>query len=160
MTPRCSVPESVTVGSSTELRCAEIEGYPLSQYQWYRNNEELPEDPKTSIRFYNSSYVMNTETGSLVPHVYKWFPFHSISFFFFYVAQTFNYVLFVFISDQKFRVVRKEDAGEYHCQARNDAGYAKCPPQLMEVCKYPLCVKRSHGEHHQRPSLNWYTNQQ
>ncbi|XP_053502734.1 junctional adhesion molecule 3B isoform X1 [Ictalurus furcatus] len=63
--PRCSVPNSVTAGSSTELRCLESEGYPLSRYQWFRNNEELPEDPKTSIRFYNSSYVMNAETGSL-----------------------------------------------------------------------------------------------
>ncbi|KAI5620805.1 junctional adhesion molecule C [Silurus asotus] len=64
--PRCSVPDSVTAGSSTELRCMESEGYPLSHYQWFRNNEELPEDPKTSVRFYNSSYIMNAETGSLV----------------------------------------------------------------------------------------------
>ncbi|XP_017566553.1 junctional adhesion molecule 3B [Pygocentrus nattereri] len=96
--PRCSVPESVTVGTSTELRCAENEGYPPSQYQWFRNSEELPEDPKTSIRFSNSSYIMNTDTGTL-----------------------------------KFRMVKKEDAGEYHCQARNEAGYSKCEPQLMEV---------------------------
>ncbi|XP_027029806.1 junctional adhesion molecule 3B isoform X1 [Tachysurus fulvidraco] len=102
-TPRCSVPNSVTAGSSTELRCMESAGYPLSQYQWFRNNEELPEDPKTSVRFYNSSYVMNTETGTL-----------------------------------KFRLVRKEDTGEYHCQARNDAGYAKCAAQLMEVYDFDI----------------------
>ncbi|XP_053362839.1 junctional adhesion molecule 3B [Clarias gariepinus] len=101
--PRCSVPNSVTAGSPTELRCMESEGYPLSQYQWFRNNEELPEDPKTSIRFYNSSYVMNAETGSL-----------------------------------KFRIVRKEDAGEYYCQARNDAGHAKCAPQPMEVYDFDI----------------------
>ncbi|KAG7322117.1 hypothetical protein KOW79_014975 [Hemibagrus wyckioides] len=101
--PRCSVPNSVTAGSSTELRCMESEGYPLSHYQWFRNSEELPEDPKTTVRFYNSSYVMNAETGSL-----------------------------------KFRVVRKEDAGEYHCQARNDAGYAKCEAQLMEVYDFDI----------------------
>lgn len=64
--PRCSVPEAVTVGSSTELHCIENEGFPQSQYQWFKNNEELPEDPKTSSKFYNSSYTMNTETGSLV----------------------------------------------------------------------------------------------
>lgn len=64
--PRCSVPEAVTVGSSTELRCIENEGFPQSQYQWFKNNEELPEDPKTSSKFYNSSYIMNIETGSLV----------------------------------------------------------------------------------------------
>uniref|UniRef100_A0A8B9JWC4 Junctional adhesion molecule 3a n=1 Tax=Astyanax mexicanus TaxID=7994 RepID=A0A8B9JWC4_ASTMX len=98
VTPRCTVPESVTVGSTTELRCVENEGYPPSQYQWFRNNEELPDDPKTSTRFINSSYVMNTDTGSL-----------------------------------KFRTVKKEDAGDYHCQARNEAGYSKCEAQLMEV---------------------------
>ncbi|TSX58298.1 Junctional adhesion molecule C [Bagarius yarrelli] len=96
--PQCSVPDLVTAGSSTELNCKESQGYPQSQYQWFRNNEELPEDPKTSIHFYNSSYVINAKTGSL-----------------------------------KFRLVRKEDAGEYHCQAKNDAGYAKCEEQLMQV---------------------------
>lgn len=64
--PRCSVPEAVTVGSSPELRCIENEGFPQSLYQWFKNNEELPEDPKTSSKFYNSTYTMNTETGSLV----------------------------------------------------------------------------------------------
>lgn len=64
--PRCSVPTAVTVGYTTELHCIENEGFPQSQYQWYRNNEELPEDPKTSVKFYNSTYVMNTESGSLV----------------------------------------------------------------------------------------------
>ncbi|XP_059370559.1 junctional adhesion molecule 3B-like [Carassius carassius] len=96
--PRCSVPEAVTVGSSTELRCIENEGFPQSQYQWFKNNEELPEDPKTSSKFYNSSYTMNTETGSM-----------------------------------KLRSVKKEDAGEYYCQARNEAGWSKCSPQIMEV---------------------------
>ncbi|XP_077064781.1 junctional adhesion molecule 3B [Siphateles boraxobius] len=96
--PRCSVPEAVTVGSSTELRCIENESFPQSQYQWFKNNEELPEDPKTSSKFYNSTYTMNTETGSL-----------------------------------KFRSVKKEDAGEYYCQARNEAGWSKCSPQPMEV---------------------------
>ncbi|XP_061683628.1 junctional adhesion molecule 3B [Syngnathoides biaculeatus] len=33
----------------------------------------------------------------------------------------------------KFRRVRKEDAGEYYCQAMNDAGHAQCPSQWMEV---------------------------
>ncbi|KAI7800363.1 junctional adhesion molecule 3B [Triplophysa rosa] len=96
--PRCSVPNAVTVGYTTELHCTEKEGFPQSQYQWYRNNEELPEDPKTSVKFYNSTYVMNTQTGSL-----------------------------------KFRSVKKEDAGEYHCQAKNEAGTSKCSPQPMEV---------------------------
>lgn len=43
--------------------------------------------------------------------------------------------MFVMSPMQKFISVRKEDAGEYFCRAKNDAGYAECPPQMMEVCK-------------------------
>uniref|UniRef100_A0A8C6K5Z5 Junctional adhesion molecule 3 n=1 Tax=Nothobranchius furzeri TaxID=105023 RepID=A0A8C6K5Z5_NOTFU len=103
--PRCSIPESVTVGTSTELRCLENEGFPASQYHWFYNNEELPRDPKSSPRFVNFSYIINPDTGSL-----------------------------------KFRRVKKEDAAEYYCQARNDAGYAQCSPQMMEVCEWITCL--------------------
>ncbi|XP_034722503.1 junctional adhesion molecule 3B [Etheostoma cragini] len=96
--PRCRVPEAVTVGTSTELRCLENEGFPASQYRWYHNNEELPQEPKNSPRSANSTYSINPDTGGL-----------------------------------KFQRVRKEDAGDYYCQARNDAGYAQCPSQMMEV---------------------------
>ena len=64
--PRCTVPDSATAGSSAELRCLENEGFPQSQYQWFRNDEELPEDPKSSLRFLNSSYIVNPDTGTLV----------------------------------------------------------------------------------------------
>lgn len=50
--------------------------------------------------------------------------------------------LSLFLSPQKFRRVRKEDAGEYYCQAQNDAGHAQCPPQMMEVCEWHACVCR------------------
>uniref|UniRef100_A0A665TVE7 Junctional adhesion molecule 3a n=1 Tax=Echeneis naucrates TaxID=173247 RepID=A0A665TVE7_ECHNA len=96
--PQCSVPESVTVGTSTELQCLENEGFPAPQYHWFHNNEELPQDPKNSLKFINSSYIINPDTGSL-----------------------------------KFRRARKEDAGEYYCQAKNDVGNAQCSPQMMEV---------------------------
>ncbi|XP_075892517.1 junctional adhesion molecule 3B-like [Nelusetta ayraudi] len=96
--PRCSVPEAVTVGTSTELRCLENEGFPAPQYRWFHNDEELPQDSKTSPKLINSSYSINPDTGGL-----------------------------------KFRRVRKEDAGEYYCQAKNDAGHAQCSPQKMEV---------------------------
>ncbi|CAM9194245.1 unnamed protein product, partial [Lampetra planeri] len=96
--PRCSVPEAVTVGTSTELRCLENEGFPAPLYRWFHNSEELPQDPKSSPKFANSSYTINPDTGSL-----------------------------------KFRSVRKDDAGEYYCQAKNDAGHAQCPSQWMEV---------------------------
>ncbi|XP_069569047.1 junctional adhesion molecule 3B [Brachyistius frenatus] len=96
--PRCSVPEAVTVGTSTELRCLENEGFPAPQYRWFHNSEELPQDPKNNPKFVNSSYSINADTGGL-----------------------------------KFRRVRKEDAGEYYCLAKNDAGHAHCSPQNMEV---------------------------
>ncbi|KAK5868786.1 hypothetical protein PBY51_009766 [Eleginops maclovinus] len=96
--PRCSVPEAVTVGTSTELRCLENEGFPAPLYRWFHNNEELAQDPKSSPKLVNTSYSINPDTGGL-----------------------------------KFRRVRKEDAGEYYCQAKNDAGYAQCPSQMMEV---------------------------
>uniref|UniRef100_A0A4W5QG82 Junctional adhesion molecule 3 n=1 Tax=Hucho hucho TaxID=62062 RepID=A0A4W5QG82_9TELE len=96
--PRCSVPVAVTVGMSSELRCLENEGFPASQYRWFRNNEELPQDPKSSPKFINFTYSINADTGGL-----------------------------------KFRRMRKEDAGEYYCQAKNEAGHAQCLTQLMDV---------------------------
>uniref|UniRef100_A0A3Q4HXV1 Junctional adhesion molecule 3a n=1 Tax=Neolamprologus brichardi TaxID=32507 RepID=A0A3Q4HXV1_NEOBR len=112
--PRCSVPEAVTVGTSTELRCLENEGFPAPQYRWFHNNEELPQDPKNSAKFANSSYSINPDTGGL-----------------------------------KFRRVRKEDAGEYYCQAKNDAGHAQCPTQIMEVWKL------IHSAEHHPFATNW-----
>ncbi|KAG7483563.1 hypothetical protein MATL_G00039740 [Megalops atlanticus] len=96
--PQCSVPKSVPVGKSAELRCVENEGFPQPQYQWFRNKEEIPEDPKSSPKFLNSSYTLNANSGTL-----------------------------------KFSAVRKEDAGEYYCKAKNDAGHSQCGPQMMEV---------------------------
>ncbi|TNN73238.1 Junctional adhesion molecule C [Liparis tanakae] len=96
--PRCSVPEAVTVGTSTELRCLENEGFPAPQYRWFHNSEELPQESKNSPKLVNASYSINPDTGGL-----------------------------------KFRRVKKEDAGEYYCQAKNDAGQAQCPSQMMEV---------------------------
>lgn len=64
--PKCSVPKSVPFGKSAELSCVEEEGFPKSQYQWFKNREEIPDDPKTSLKFFNSSYMLNTETGTLV----------------------------------------------------------------------------------------------
>lgn len=64
--PRCSVPTSVPVGKSAELTCVEDEGFPKSSYQWFRNKEEIPLEPKSSPKFFNSSYVLNGKTGVLV----------------------------------------------------------------------------------------------
>lgn len=64
--PKCSVPKSVPFGKSAELSCVEEEGFPKSQYQWFKNREEIPEDPKSSLKFFNSSYMVSAETGTLV----------------------------------------------------------------------------------------------
>ncbi|MEQ2268569.1 Junctional adhesion molecule 3B [Xenotaenia resolanae] len=64
--PKCSVPKSVPFGKSAELSCVEEEGFPKSHYQWFKNSEEIPDDPKTSLKFFNSSYTLNTGTGTLV----------------------------------------------------------------------------------------------
>lgn len=66
VTPRCSVPTSVPVGKSAELTCVEDEGFPKSHYQWFHDKEEIPVDSKSSPKFFNSSYVLNSETGVLV----------------------------------------------------------------------------------------------
>ncbi|KAM9385255.1 junctional adhesion molecule 3B-like [Pholidichthys leucotaenia] len=63
--PKCSVPKSVPFGKSAELSCIEKEGFPKSQYQWFKNKEEIPDDPKTSLKFLNSSYTLNAVTGTL-----------------------------------------------------------------------------------------------
>lgn len=44
----------------------EEEGFPKSQYQWFKNREEIPDDPKTSAKFLNSSYTLSAEMGTLV----------------------------------------------------------------------------------------------
>lgn len=64
--PKCSVPKSVPFGKSAELSCVEEEGFPKSHYQWFKNREEIPDDPKTSLKFFNSSYTLSSETGTLV----------------------------------------------------------------------------------------------
>lgn len=64
--PKCSVPKSVPFGKSAELSCVEEEGFPKSQYQWFKNKEAIPEDPKANFKFSNSSYTLSAETGTLV----------------------------------------------------------------------------------------------
>uniref|UniRef100_A0A4X2M411 Junctional adhesion molecule 3 n=1 Tax=Vombatus ursinus TaxID=29139 RepID=A0A4X2M411_VOMUR len=64
--PVCRVPKAVPVGKSATLHCQENEGYPRPQYRWYRNDIPLPTDSKANPRFRNSSFILNSETGTLV----------------------------------------------------------------------------------------------
>ncbi|XP_062393150.1 junctional adhesion molecule 3B [Sardina pilchardus] len=63
--PKCAVPTAVPVGKPAEFLCSEEEGFPRPKFQWFRDSEEIPIDPKTSPRFMNASYSMDPETGVL-----------------------------------------------------------------------------------------------
>ncbi|XP_059575367.1 junctional adhesion molecule A [Alligator mississippiensis] len=63
--PVASVPASVTIGNKAELTCKESDGSPPPTFQWYRNNIQMPVNPKMSEAFKNSSYELNPKTGQL-----------------------------------------------------------------------------------------------
>ncbi|KAL2094420.1 hypothetical protein ACEWY4_009139 [Coilia grayii] len=65
VTPVCAVPAAVPVGKPAEFRCSEEEGFPKPKFKWFRDSEELPLDPKSSPRFQNASYTLDTHTGVL-----------------------------------------------------------------------------------------------
>ncbi|XP_062894868.1 junctional adhesion molecule 3B isoform X2 [Mobula hypostoma] len=65
VTPKCSVPKSVPVGKAAILTCHEQEGYPPPKYIWYKNGVVVPPDPKSDPKFFNSSYKINDNTGTL-----------------------------------------------------------------------------------------------
>ncbi|XP_051895979.1 junctional adhesion molecule 3B-like [Pristis pectinata] len=65
VTPKCTVPKSVPVGKAAVLTCREHEGYPPPTYIWYKNGDVLPRDPKSNPKFFNSSYKINYDTGTL-----------------------------------------------------------------------------------------------
>lgn len=64
--PVCRVPKAVPVGKTATLHCQESEGYPRPYYSWYRNDVPLPTDSRANPRFRNSSFLLNSETGTLV----------------------------------------------------------------------------------------------
>nr|XP_018891945.2 junctional adhesion molecule C [Gorilla gorilla gorilla] len=66
VTPVCRVPKAVPVGKMATLHCQETEGHPRPHYSWYRNDVPLPTDSRANPRFRNSSFHLNSETGTLV----------------------------------------------------------------------------------------------
>uniref|UniRef100_A0A8C0LXA5 Junctional adhesion molecule C n=1 Tax=Canis lupus familiaris TaxID=9615 RepID=A0A8C0LXA5_CANLF len=66
VSPVCRVPKAVPVGKTATLHCQESEGYPRPHYSWYRNDVPLPTDSRANPRFRNSSFLLNSETGTLV----------------------------------------------------------------------------------------------
>ncbi|KAM4662442.1 junctional adhesion molecule A-like [Discoglossus pictus] len=63
--PIAQVPTSVTTGSVAQLSCLENNGSPPPTFIWYKNKTPMPENPKTSPAFQNSSYTLNSKTGVL-----------------------------------------------------------------------------------------------
>ncbi|XP_054853979.1 junctional adhesion molecule C [Eublepharis macularius] len=63
--PKCRVPLSVPVGKSASLKCQETEGFPEPTYSWYRNSDSLPADSRSNPKFQNSSFTVNSKTGTL-----------------------------------------------------------------------------------------------
>ncbi|XP_048368760.1 junctional adhesion molecule C [Sphaerodactylus townsendi] len=64
--PKCRVPPSVPVGKSATLHCQEKEGFPEPTYSWYRNADSLPSDSRSNPKFQNSSFSVNSKTGTLI----------------------------------------------------------------------------------------------
>ncbi|XP_062367228.1 junctional adhesion molecule A [Cinclus cinclus] len=64
--PLAHVPSSATVGARAVLRCSEDQGSPPPTFRWYKDGTELPQDPKSSPAFRNSSYSLDPSTGELV----------------------------------------------------------------------------------------------
>uniref|UniRef100_A0A8C3Q5T9 Uncharacterized protein n=1 Tax=Geospiza parvula TaxID=87175 RepID=A0A8C3Q5T9_GEOPR len=64
--PLVHVPSSATVGARAVLRCSEAQGSPPPTFRWYKDGTELPQDPKSSPAFRNSSYSLDPRTGELV----------------------------------------------------------------------------------------------
>ncbi|KAG8450291.1 hypothetical protein GDO86_002806 [Hymenochirus boettgeri] len=63
--PLCDVPASAMSGTAVELKCRESEGYPASTYQWYKNGVLLAVNPSLHARVTNSSYTVNSASGTL-----------------------------------------------------------------------------------------------
>ncbi|XP_053312979.1 junctional adhesion molecule B [Spea bombifrons] len=62
--PVCDIPSSAMSGTVVELKCKESEGYPASQYKWYKNGVLL-DHPGPNSKAANISYRVNEKTGTL-----------------------------------------------------------------------------------------------
>ncbi|XP_030895600.1 junctional adhesion molecule B [Leptonychotes weddellii] len=63
--PTCEVPNSALSGTVVELRCQDKEGNPAPEYTWFKDGVPLSENPKLGSQSTNSSYTMNTKSGTL-----------------------------------------------------------------------------------------------
>ncbi|MBN3286946.1 JAM2 protein, partial [Polyodon spathula] len=63
--PSCGIPSSVLTGTVVELTCRDRQGTPPSLYRWYKNGVVLPNTPAQDPLFANSSYTLNSSSGTL-----------------------------------------------------------------------------------------------
>ncbi|XP_057357585.1 junctional adhesion molecule B isoform X3 [Manis pentadactyla] len=63
--PSCEVPNSALSGTVVELRCRDKEGNPAPEYTWFKDGIRLLGNPKLASQSTNSSYTMNTKSGTL-----------------------------------------------------------------------------------------------
>ncbi|XP_042295554.1 junctional adhesion molecule A [Sceloporus undulatus] len=63
--PKAHVPSVVTIGTKAVLTCVETDANPRPTFKWFRDNVQMPTDPKTSTLFKNSSYSLDDKTGVL-----------------------------------------------------------------------------------------------
>lgn len=66
--PSCEVPHSALSGTVVELRCQDKEGNPAPEYTWFKDGIRLLGNSKVGSQSTNSSYSMNTKSGTLVSH--------------------------------------------------------------------------------------------
>ncbi|KAM6161427.1 LOW QUALITY PROTEIN: junctional adhesion molecule B [Erethizon dorsatum] len=63
--PSCEIPSFALSGTVVELRCQDKEGNPAPEYIWFKDGNRLLENPKLDSQSANSSYTINTKSGTL-----------------------------------------------------------------------------------------------
>ncbi|KAM8977003.1 junctional adhesion molecule B [Pelodytes ibericus] len=62
--PVCDIPSSAMSGTVVELKCQESEGYPASEYKWFKDGVLL-DNQSPSSKSTNTSYRVNKVSGTL-----------------------------------------------------------------------------------------------